>query len=80
MVLKKIKASLAPVNKNDDLCDSLLHAYVWLEWMSNYETLARFANENTQCTELEGRTRFEELVEMLNTAHKTFMENVITKI
>lgn len=66
-------------NKNDDLCDSLLHGFVWLQWLANYCTLLNFVDKNMDCTAT-GQENFQELIRDFAASHDSFMSKVITII
>lgn len=66
-------------NKNDDLCDSLLHGFVWLEWLANYNTLLKFVDKHANYTTA-SQDQFQQLIKDFVTSHDSFMSNVIKSI
>lgn len=66
-------------NKNDDLCDSLLHGLVWMRWLSNYDTLLAFASKHP-IPDTDSQNQFKQLIEDFNESHNKFLLTVITHI
>lgn len=65
-------------NKNDDLCDSLLHGFVWLEWLNNYELLCDFLTLTEDIGDKNGED-FEKLIRSMFKSHREFLEGIIDR-